>query len=149
MIGTDLFDLTGRVAVVSGAASGMGRAMALALAGHGADVVPVDRNEEGLARTAAEIEGLGRRAVPAVCDVSDADQVRGLFRRVDRETGRVDFLANVAGEALMARPEDFTVEQVKEVFQNLVFGRFVMCQEAGTRMIAAGRGGNPERRPDR
>ena len=140
MIGTELFDLSGRVAVVSGAASGMGRAMALALAGHGADVVPVDRDEPGLLRTAAEIEAFGRRAVPCACDVSDADQVRALFRRVDREAGRIDFLANVAGDGLIARPEDVTVEQVKGVFQNLVFGRFAMCQEAGTRMIAAGRG---------
>jgi NAD(P)-dependent dehydrogenase (short-subunit alcohol dehydrogenase family) len=140
MIETSLFDLTGRVAVVSGAASGMGRAMALALSEHGADVVPVDRDEAGLNRAAEEIMRTGRRAIPLACDVSDVDQVRGLFQRLDRETGRVDFLANVAGEGILARPEDITVEQVKEVLQNLVVGRFVMCQEAGRRMLRAGRG---------
>ena len=140
MIETSLFDLTGRMAVVSGAASGMGRAMAMALADHGADVAVVDRDEPGLHRTAEEIGRGGRRAIPLRCDVSDIGQVRGLFERLDREAGRIDFLANVAGEGVLARPEDITVEQVKEVLQNLVVGRFVMCQEAGRRMIRAGRG---------
>ena len=140
MIATTLFDLTGRVAVVTGAASGMGRAMTLALSEHGADVVPVDRDEAGLGRTAEEITRAGRRAIPMTCDVSDIGQVRGLFERIDREVGRIDFLANVAGEGILGRPEDISIEQVQEVLQNLVVGRFVMCQEAGRRMLRAGKG---------
>ena len=134
------FDLTGRVALVSGAASGLGRAAALALAEHGADVLLADLNEAGLEKTAADIAALGRRALPATCDVSDPEKIRDLFARLDREFGRLDFLGNIAGEGLLGKPEEMAVETVQRVFQNLVLGRFVMCQEAGKRMLAAGRG---------
>lgn len=135
-----LFDLTGRVALVSGAASGMGRAMALALAEHGADLLLADLNLAGAEQTAAEAKTLGRRAVAARCDVSDPAAIRELFGTLDREFGRIDFLGNVAGESIMAAPEEISLEQVQQVFQNLVLGRFCMCQEAGRRMLAAGRG---------
>lgn len=137
---TTLFDLAGRVAVVSGAASGMGRAMSLALAEAGADLLIVDINEEGMAKTAAEIEGMGRRAVTARVDVSDIEQVRGLFRKVDEAYGRIDFLGNVAGEGALGAPEEIPMETVQKVLQNLVVGRFAACQEAGRRMLAQGRG---------
>ncbi|HEY4310336.1 MAG TPA: SDR family oxidoreductase [Pirellulales bacterium] len=135
-----LFDLSGRVATVSGAARGMGRAMALALAEHGADLLLVDRNAEGLAQTAGEIANLGRRAVTVVCDVADPEAVGGLFARLDQEFGRIDFLANVAGEGILASPEEITIEQLRRVIENLVIGRFAMCQQAGRRMLRAGRG---------
>jgi NAD(P)-dependent dehydrogenase (short-subunit alcohol dehydrogenase family) len=135
-----LFDLSGRVAVISGAASGMGRASALALAEHGADLLLADLNAEGLQQTAAAITALGRRAIPVTCNVSDPVAIRGLFAQLDREFGRIDFLGNIAGEGFLAKPEEITLDQVQQVFQNLVFGRFCMCQEAGRRMLAAGRG---------
>ncbi|HVU86735.1 MAG TPA: SDR family oxidoreductase [Pirellulales bacterium] len=135
-----LFDLTGRVAVVSGAARGMGRAMALALAEHGADLLLVDRDAAALELTAQQIAKLGRRGVPAVCDVADIAAIRALFARLDSEFGRIDFLGNVAGEGVLAPPEDLTIEQLRSVFDNLVVGRFAMCQEAGRRMLKAGRG---------
>ena len=135
-----LFDLTGKVAVVSGAAQGMGRAMALAIAEAGADVVLVDRNGAGATRTADEAAALGRRAIPVPIDVSEPEQVRSLFALVDREFGRIDFLGNVAGESIMARPEDITLGEVEQVWRNLVLGRFCACQEAGRRMLAAGGG---------
>ena len=135
-----LFDLTGMVALISGAASGMGRASALAVAAHGADVLLADLNTDGLKRTAAEITALGRRAIGVTCDVSRPDQIRPLFEQLDREFGRIDFLANIAGEAILASPEDITLDQVNQVLQNLVVGRFCMCQEAGRRMIPAGSG---------
>ena len=134
------FDLTGRVALISGAASGLGRASALALAEHGADVMLADLNAEGLAKTAADIAALGRRAVPVTCNVSDPDKVRELFARLERDFGRLDFLGNIAGEGLLGKPEEMPIETVQRVFQNLVFGRFCMCQEAGKRMLGAGRG---------
>ena len=135
-----LFDLEGRVAVVSGAASGMGKAMSLALAEHGADILLVDINADGLAGTAKEVQSLGRRAVAATCDVSNPSSIRELFTKLDHEFGRIDFLGNVAGEGLLVDPQEITVEQVQQVLQNLVVGRFCMCQEAGRRMLAAGRG---------
>lgn len=135
-----LFDLTGRVVMVTGAAQGMGRAMALALAEAGADALLVDRNEAGARDTALAIETMGRRAVVAGCDVSDPVAIRALYERLDREFGRIDFLGNVAGEGLLGAPESITLEEVERCWRNLVLGRFCLCQEAGRRMLAAGRG---------
>lgn len=135
-----LFDLSNKVAVVSGAAQGMGRAMATAIAEAGASVVLVDRNSEGLQRTAASLAHTQGRILTQECNVSDPGAIRALFQTVDTEFGRVDFLGNVAGDATLAPPEDITLEQIQGVFQNLVLGRFVMCQEAGHRMLAQGRG---------
>jgi NAD(P)-dependent dehydrogenase (short-subunit alcohol dehydrogenase family) len=134
------FDLHGRVALVSGAASGMGRAMALALAEHGADLMLADRNSAGLERTADQIAQMGRRAVPVCCDVSQPDEIRPMFAQLDREFGQIDFLGNVAGDGILGRPEDLSIDDLKLVLQNLVVGRFCMCQEAGRRMLARGRG---------
>ena len=91
-----LFDLNGHVALVSGAASGMGRAMALGFAEAGADLMLADINLTGMEDTAQEIELLGRRAVPVVCDVSNGAQIRAMFASLDENYGRIDVLANVA-----------------------------------------------------
>jgi NAD(P)-dependent dehydrogenase (short-subunit alcohol dehydrogenase family) len=135
-----MFDLTGKVAVVTGAAQGLGRAMALALVEAGADALLVDRNETGVRETAAAIEKLGRRAVAAKYDVADPAQIRELFRRLDAEFGRIDFLGNVAGDGVLGAPEDIPLEDVERCWRNLVLGRFCACQEAGRRMLAARRG---------
>lgn len=135
-----LFQLEGRVAVVSGAAQGLGRATSLALAHAGADIVLVDRNESGAEATAAEVRALGRQSLVASTDVSNPNSIRELFRQVDTQFGRVDFLGNIAGDGVLAQPEDLTVEQLQRVLNNLVIGRFYMCQEAGKRMLAQGRG---------
>ncbi|HET6880091.1 MAG TPA: SDR family oxidoreductase [Pirellulales bacterium] len=136
----DYFNLSGRVALVSGAASGMGRAMALALGEYGADLMLADRNAAGLEQAAREIAQLGRRAVAVPCDVSQPDQIRTMFRQLDREFGQIDFLGNVAGDSIMGKPEEMPIDDLKAVLQNLVVGRFCMCQEAGRRMLARGRG---------
>jgi len=135
-----MFDLTGKIAVVTGAAQGLGRAMALALAEAGADVMLVDRNEAGARETAATIGKLGRSAVVAGCDVADQAQIRGLFRRLDTEFGSIDFLGNVAGDGILGAPETISLEEVERCWRNLVLGRFCACQEAGRRMLVAGRG---------
>ena len=139
MVSFALFDLTGRVALVSGAASGMGRAMAIALAEAGADLMLADRNIAGAEKTADEIQKLGRRAVAVNCDVSDPEQIRPMFAQLDREFGRIDFLGNVAGDGVLGKPEEISLEAVEQTWRNLVFGRFCCCQEAGRRMLAAGR----------
>jgi NAD(P)-dependent dehydrogenase (short-subunit alcohol dehydrogenase family) len=136
----ELFDLAGRVALVSGAAQGMGRAMALALAEAGADLMLADLNTAGVEKTAESITRLGRRAIPITCDVSKPEQIKTMFGRLDREFGRIDFLGNVAGEAVRARPEEIALEDVEYTWRNLVFGRFCCCQEGGRRMLAAGKG---------
>jgi NAD(P)-dependent dehydrogenase (short-subunit alcohol dehydrogenase family) len=137
---SSLFDLTGRVAVVSGAASGMGRAMSLALAEHGADLLLADLNEEGLQSAAQQAKAFGHRVISVVCNVSEPPQIQVLFEKLDRDLGRVDFLANVAGEGILGKPEDIPLSSVETTWRNLVFGRFAMCQQAGRRMIAQGGG---------
>ena len=135
-----MFDLSDRVALVTGAASGMGRAASLALAEAGANVVLADLNEAGAQTVAAEIESLGRKAVPVACDISNPEPIRAMWRRVDDEFGRIDFVANIAGEAVRKKPEDISLDEVEWTWRNLVYGRFCMCQEAGRRMLAAGKG---------
>ena len=137
---TQMFDLSGRVAVVSGAASGMGRAMSLALGEAGADLMLLDINVEGAEKTASEIEAMGRRAIPVNCNVSRPDEIRAMFSQLDDEFGRIDFLGNVAGEAVRAKPEVISLDDVEWTWRNRVYGRFCCAQEAGRRMLAAGRG---------
>ncbi len=135
-----LFDLSGRVAMVSGGASGMGRQMALGFAEAGADIVIAEINLRGAEITSAEIESLGRRAIPVECNVSDIEQVRSLYKTIDSEFGHIDIVGNVAGEGHIGAPEDLPVEKLQEVLQNLVVGRFTSCQEAGRRMLEQGKG---------
>lgn len=134
------FSLEGRVAVVSGAAQGLGQATAIALAEHGADVVLVDRNRTGAEATAARIQSMGRRTLVSSADVSSPDAIGELFHKVDVDFGRVDFLGNIAGDGHLAKPEELSITDLLRVIQNLVIGRFAMCQEAGRRMLSQGRG---------
>lgn len=136
----NLFDLSGKVAVVSGAAQGLGQATALAVAEAGADVVLVDRNLAGAQATAETLRAMRRKVVVAATNVSDPDAIAELFRRVDAEFGRVDFLGNIAGDGHLATPEELTISDLHYVLQNLVVGRFAMCQEAGRRMLKQGCG---------
>ncbi len=135
-----LFDLSGRVALVTGAAQGMGQATALAVAEAGADVMLVDRNLDGAEATAEGVRSFGRRAVCAGTDVSDPEAIAELFQQLDADFGRVDFLGNIAGDGHLAKPEDLLIADLKRVLQNLVVGRFAMCQQAGRRMLAQGKG---------
>lgn len=137
---TSLFDLSGKVAVVSGAAQGLGQATAVAVAEAGADVMLVDRNLAGAEATAETLRAMQRKVIVAATNVSDPEAIAELFRQVDAEFGRVDFLANIAGDGHLAKPEELTIADLHRVLQNLVVGRFAMCQAAGRRMLAQGRG---------
>lgn len=135
-----LFDLSGRVALVSGAASGMGRAMSIGLAECGADLVLADINAAGMQETAAVIRKLGRRALPVLCDISQPNQIQAMFEQLDREYGRIDILGNVAGEGVRGTPLEIAPELVQRAYQNLVVGRLYCCQQAAKRMLPVGKG---------
>ncbi len=131
----DRFSLASLNAVVSGAAHGLGKAMALAFAEAGANLILADRDGPGLEETAHAASPLGPRVIPFPCDVSDPEQIDDLFRLLDRELGTIEILGNVAGDGMLGTPEDISVAAVKQVLQNLVVGRFCMCQQAGQRML--------------
>ncbi|HTI84312.1 MAG TPA: SDR family NAD(P)-dependent oxidoreductase [Acetobacteraceae bacterium] len=137
---TNLFDLSGRVALVTGSAQGMGRAMALALAEAGADLVLLDRNAAGIEATAHSAQALNRRTLAITGDVTDTDHIDRVFAAVDREFGRVDVLGNVAGEARMGAAEHMSLTDIQATFHNLVISRYYTCQCAGRRMLARGKG---------
>lgn len=137
---TNLFDLSGRLAVVTGSAQGMGHAMSLALAEAGADLVLLDRNAAGIETAAHSIRGLGRKALPIAGDVTDTSHIDRVFATIDREFGRVDILGNVAGEARMGAAEGMSLADIQATFHNLVISRYYACQCAGRRMLAQGKG---------
>lgn len=102
-------EITGKVGVVTGAGSGIGRATALALAREGADIVLSDINEDRLEQVRAEIEALGRKALAVRADVSKLADVQNLFGRSAVEMGRVDILMNNAGVHMMGPIENVTL----------------------------------------
>ncbi len=130
-----------RIALVTGAGSGIGRAVALALLRDGWRVVLAGRRAEKLAETVALAPGLPAVAVP--CDVTQPDSVRALFERVRAEFGRLDFLFNNAGTGAPAVPlEDLSFEQWRTVVDTNLTGPFLCTQEAFRLMKAqAPRGG--------
>ncbi|MCA9904861.1 MAG: SDR family oxidoreductase [Anaerolineae bacterium] len=135
-----LFDLSGRVALVTGVAQGMGRSMAIGFAEAGADLLICDINEAGAQATADQIRSLGRRVIATGSDITDVDQIRALFGTLDREFGKIDVLANVTGPSTLARPEDLKLEDLERVVHGLLIARFYACQEGGKRMLAARKG---------
>ena len=138
----DLFDLSGRVAVVTGAAAGIGRGIALGLARHGADVAACDVDETGLAATIRGVTEVGRRGLAVRCDVGRPEEIEAFFGEIDRSFGRVDVLVNNVGHTARARPEEQTLAEWNFVLATGVTASFLCAQAAGRRMMAGGRGGS-------
>jgi NAD(P)-dependent dehydrogenase (short-subunit alcohol dehydrogenase family) len=127
----DLFRLNGRIAIVTGASSGLGQAFAIALAEAGADVVLAARRIEGLEVARSAVEREGRRALTVVTDVSKPEECRHLVENAIHEFGRVDILVNNAGigtavPATREQPEEFT-----RVIDVNLSGCYWMAQECG------------------
>jgi len=135
-----LFDLSGRVALVTGAGGGFGSAIAAGFAQAGADLLVADIVPETLEATVKAVESFGRRAVPVVCDVTDAEQIRAMFRKLDDAYGRIDVLVNIAGPAWTTIPENISLEDMSKTLNALGVMRFCCCQEGGRRMLAQGKG---------
>jgi NAD(P)-dependent dehydrogenase (short-subunit alcohol dehydrogenase family) len=115
-------ELDGKVAVVTGGASGIGRGVVLALAQSGADVAIGDVNRERMDATASEVTELGRKAVAVQCDVTSDADVDALAQTVLREFGHVDIVMNNAGVSLMGPPERIPMDDWKWLFEVNLFG---------------------------
>jgi NAD(P)-dependent dehydrogenase (short-subunit alcohol dehydrogenase family) len=114
--------------------------MSLALAESGADLLLADIDPAGNEETAQSVTGLGRRAVAITCDIADPRQIEALYERLDQEYGRIDVLGNIAGRNDICHPEDVTLPRLQSLLDLMVIGKFAMCQQAGRRMLAAGKG---------
>lgn len=140
----DWFDLTGRVALVtgSGAAGGIGHAIAVAFATYGADVFVVDRDATGAEQTAAEIRELGRKSVAGHFDVANPADIEAMFAAFDASFSQIDILLNGVADGVRKRPEDVTFAEWQRVLATILNGTFLCSQEAGRRMIRRGKGGS-------
>ncbi|MBX9245953.1 glucose 1-dehydrogenase [Actinotalea ferrariae] len=134
------FDVEGQVALVTGAARGLGRAIALALAHAGADVALGLRDVEADGGVATEVEALGRRALRLPMDVADVDQVRAAVRRTADELGGLDILVNNAGIAPGSMAIDVTEDLFDATLALNVRGTFFAAQEAARVMRERGGG---------
>lgn len=132
------FDLTGQVAVVTGASTGLGLQMAKAFANQGANLVLIARRGDLLAENARAItEEFGVEVLPVVCDITDTEQVKAAVRATMDRFGRVDILMNNAGTGAVANAEDITDEQFRKELDVDLFGTFVCAREFGREMIKA------------
>ena len=136
----DLFDLTGRAAIVTGGSRGLGQEIAEGLAEAGAALMLCARREEWLAPTLEEFRKRGFRAEGLVCDVSNPEQVQAVVDGAMKAFGRVDILVNNAGISWGERPETMAVDKFRKVLDTNLTGAFLFAQAAGREMLKAGRG---------
>jgi NAD(P)-dependent dehydrogenase (short-subunit alcohol dehydrogenase family) len=137
---TDLFDLTGKVAVVVGGAGGLGKAQALGLAGAGADVAVASRNLDSLKAVAREIEAKGRKSLAVRVDVVDEKQVNAMVETIMKTFHHIDILVNAAGLAIRKPADSFPIEEWQQVMDINTRGTFLCCQAVGRIMINQKRG---------
>jgi NAD(P)-dependent dehydrogenase (short-subunit alcohol dehydrogenase family) len=138
---SELFDLSGRTALVTGATRGLGRAIVRTLATAGADVVVSSRKPEACEQTAEEVRRLGRRALAHACHVGRWEECDGLVDAAYEAFGRVDVLVNNAGIApTYPDPQSVTEELWDKVLAVNLKGPFRLSALVGERMVAAGRG---------
>jgi len=132
----DLFDLSGKVSIVTGGYTGIGRQMAEGLAEAGSSVVICARNHDGCVKTADEISRqTGVKTLAVKCDVSSEDDVKSLVEMTVNEFGTVDVLVNNAGIAIGSLPEETSLEDWKKVLDVNINGMFLCSREAGKIMI--------------
>ncbi len=138
----DLFDLTGKAAIVTGGGTGIGRQLAQGLAELGADLVLCARKADRCEHAAEELRAeLGVRALGMACDVRDADAVEAVVERCVAELGQVNILVNNAGTTWGAPPEELPLDAWRKVIDVNLTGVFLFAQAAGRRMIEQGQGG--------
>jgi len=136
-------DLSGRIALVTGASSGLGAQFARTLARAGAAVVLASRRVERLKELRAEIESEGGDAHVVTLDVTELGSIRSAVAHAETEVGSIDILVNNSGVSTTSRIQDVTEDDFDFIFDTNVRGAFFMAQEVGKRMLARAKGAAP------
>ncbi len=136
----NLFDLTDKVAIVTGGAGGLGRPTSLGLADFGANVVVTDIKREALEKVKSEIEQLGRESLAITCDVTNPEDVKKMVKQTMDKFGRIDVLVTYAGRNIPKPAEEYPYEDWKSIIDLNVTGVFLCNQEVGKVMIKQKRG---------
>ena len=137
----EMFDLKGKVAIITGGGRGIGRFIATGLAEAGADCVLASRKVENLEQTAVEFKKLGVRAISVKCDMGSKDDIEALVATTMKEFGKIDILVNNAGITWGAPTLDFPVDKWEKIFQVNVNGVFILTQKVA-RIMKENGGGN-------
>jgi NAD(P)-dependent dehydrogenase (short-subunit alcohol dehydrogenase family) len=135
-----MFDLTGKVAVVTGGAGGLGHPIALGLAKAGADIVVDDLAKADPQKVADEIKALGRKALAVSYDVTSVEAMQQMVDEVKKEFGHIDILVNVAGINARFSAEEMPAEEYEKVVRFNTLGTFLPCQAVGKLMIEQKKG---------
>ncbi len=136
----ELFDLSGRVAIVTGGSVGLGRQMAEALGEMGASLVLCARKKERCVQAAAELGELGVKTLALGCDVRNPAEIQNVVDATLAHFGRIDILINNAGTSWGAPVEEMSLEQWNKVIETNLTGTFLFSQAVGKAMIAQHRG---------
>ena len=132
----NFFDLSGKVALITGGTRGIGRAMSLAMAQAGANVVATSRNKDHVEKVTLEIMALGRQSIQIITDVTRADDRKRMVQEIVKSFGRIDiFVSNAGGNSLFKRPEDTTEADWDHIINLNLKASFFCCLEAGKEMI--------------
>ena len=135
-----MFDLSGRVAVVTGGNGGIGLGIAEGLAGAGADIVVAARSREKTARAVERLVGLGVKALGLTVDVQDEASVAAMVLSTLEEFGNLDVLVNNAGIGIRKAPEDYTLDEWGQIIGTNLTGSFLPCRDVYRHMKSAGGG---------
>jgi len=136
-------DLSGRIALVTGASGGLGAQFARTLARSGAAVVLASRRVERLKELRAQIQGEGGEAHVVALDVTDTDSIRAAVAHAETEMGSIDILVNNSGVSTTQRLLDVREQDFDFIFDTNVRGAFFVAQEVGRRMVARAKGAAP------
>lgn len=131
----DLFNLKGKVAVVTGASSGLGVQFSKALARQGTDVAIVARRTDKLAKVKKEVENFGVRCLPVKCDVTNVDDIKSAVASIQEHFGKINILVNNAGVAYFAPAEKQSDEQWLKTIATNLNGVYFFTREVGKLMI--------------
>lgn len=136
-------DLSGRVALITGASGGLGEQFAKTLAGAGAAVVLASRRTDRLMALRAHIEAAGGDAHVVAMDVTDTASIKAAVAHAETEVGAIDILVNNSGVSTTQRIQDVTEEDYDYIFDTNTKGAFFVAQEVGRRMLARAKGAAP------